>query len=536
MALQNAQLPSADDCVVRNLLEKHAEATPDAPFAVFDDGSRWTYAETLTRVRRTAAGLQQLGVSQGDHVFTWLPNGAECLRIWLATNYLGAVYVPANLGYKGTLLEHVINLADAKIGVVHADLAPRLRDVGLHLLHDIVIVDGPPPDDDRLTFHPASVLDAYRAPAALEHPIEPWDTIYIVFTSGTTGPSKGVLSSYTQVWTQNVEAFPFFGADDRFMMTLPLFHVGGTGPIYAMLANGGSIAVVESFSTQNFWQTIDATESTYCVLLGVMTPFLLAQPPSDQDKLHSLRCGLTVPWGEDSLQFAERFDVQLYTVFNMTEISSPIVSAANPPQLGIAGRLREGFNARIVDDNDCEVPVGSVGELILRADRPWSMNSGYYKNPQATAEAWRNGWFHTGDAFRLDELGNYYFVDRIKDAIRRRGENISSFEVEREVQMHPAVQEAAAIAVKSELSEDEVMICVALAPDHDLEPAQLLEFLQPRMAHFMIPRYVRVMAELPKTPTAKVQKHLLKAQGVTADTWDREVAGIKIKREKIGRH
>ena len=267
-----------------------------------------------------------------------------------------------------------------------------------------------------------------------------------------------------------------------------------------------------------------------------MTPFLLAQPPSDQDKLHTLKQALMVPWADDAKQFAERFDIKLYTLFNMTEISSPIVSEPNPPQLGIAGTLREGFDARIVDDNDCEVPVGTVGELILRSDRTWAMNSGYYKNPEATVKAWRNGWFHTGDAFRMDDAGNYYFVDRIKDAIRRRGENISSFEVEAEVQMHQAIQEAAAIAVKSDVSEDDVMVCVSLAPDQHLDPVELLEFLQPRMAHFMIPRYVRVMDELPKTPTSKVQKHLLKEEGVTSDTWDREAAGIRIKREKIGGH
>jgi len=242
-----------------------------------------------------------------------------------------------------------------------------------------------------------------------------------------------------------------------------------------------------------------------------------------------------VPWAEDAATFTERFDVDLFTVFNMTEISTPIVSVINPPEVGVAGTLRSGFDARIVDDNDCEVPTGDVGELILRADRPWAMNSGYYKNPEATAKAWRNGWFHTGDAFRLDAAGNYFFVDRIKDAIRRRGENISSFEVEAEVQMHDAIQEAAAIAVKSDLSEDEVMVCVSLAPDRTLDPAELIEFLEPRMAHFMIPRYVRIMDDLPKTPTSKVQKHLLKAEAVTADTWDREAAGIKIKREKIGR-
>jgi crotonobetaine/carnitine-CoA ligase len=180
------------------------------------------------------------------------------------------------------------------------------------------------------------------------------------------------------------------------------------------------------------------------------------------------------------------------------------------------------------------VAPGEVGELILRTDRPWAMNHGYYKNPQATAEAWRNGWFHTGDAFRYDEEGYYYFVDRIKDAIRRRGENISSFEVESEVNAFEDVLETAAIPVPSELGEDDVMIVVAPLAGKEISARALFDFLTPRMAHFMLPRYIRVIAELPKTPTQKVQKHLLRSDGITADTWDREAEGIKVKRDKIG--
>ena len=188
---------------------------------------------------------------------------------------------------------------------------------------------------------------------------------------------------------------------------------------------------------------------------------------------------------------------------------------------------------RLVDANDCEVPVGTVGEMIVRTDRPWGMNSGYYKNPAATASAWRNGWFHTGDAFRCDADGYYYFVDRIKDAIRRRGENISSFEVEADVQSHPDVREVAAIGVPNELSEEDVLIVVAPIDGRVIDPAGLLEFLRPRMAHFMLPRYVRVLPELPKTPSSKVMKHELRQQGVTGDTWDRERAGIQVKSDRF---
>ena len=206
----------------------------------------------------------------------------------------------------------------------------------------------------------------------------------------------------------------------------------------------------------------------------------------------------------------------------------------NSTVLHAAGRPRAGVEARVVDENDCEVPVGEVGELVLRADCPWTMTHGYYKNPEATAKSWRNGWFHTGDGFRMDAEGNFYFVDRIKDAIRRRGENISSYEVETEVLAHPDVAECAVVAVRSDVSEDEVLAVVAPVAGRTLKPEDLIHFLLPRMAHFMVPRYVRIVDELPRTPTAKVRKIELREAGVTPDVWDREAAGIRVRREKIG--
>jgi crotonobetaine/carnitine-CoA ligase len=217
----------------------------------------------------------------------------------------------------------------------------------------------------------------------------------------------------------------------------------------------------------------------------------------------------------------------------MTEINVPIVSEPNPAVAGTCGRLREGVEARIVDEADREVPVGTVGELILRTESPWALNSGYFKDPEASLRAWRNGWFHTGDGFRRDADGNYFFVDRIKDAIRRRGENISSFEVEVEILAHPAVRECAVVAVPNEASEDDVLAIVAPVPGESIVPEQLLAFLQPRLAHFMLPRYIRIMNDLPRTPTQKVEKHVLRSAGLTPDTWDREKAGIRISRDRI---
>jgi len=528
------RMPSADQCVLRNLLERRAAEMPDTTFAIFPDGSSWTYREARDAARTTANALRALGVGQGDRVISWQPNSADGLRTWFGLNYLGAVYVPINLAYRGKLLEHVVRLAEAKLIVAHRDLAPRLADVDRSRLEAAVLLGGPPSRIEGLAAHAADALastDTSLPP--LERELAPWDTESIIFTSGTTGPSKGVLSSYCHLFWMSTSP-PYLGPSDRFMLNLPLFHVGGTLPVTVMLAHGGSISMVDAFNTEAFWSTVRSTGITTTILLGVMAGFLLKQPERSDDKDHPLKTVTMVPLNEAGPAFKKRFGSDVYTHFNMTEISMPIYSEANPTALGSAGRPRPGVSVRIVDENDCEAPVGAVGELVVRTDCPWAMNHGYARNPEATARAWRNGWFHTGDAFRKDAEGVYFFVDRMKDAIRRRGENISSFEVESEILMHPSVREAAAIGVPNEIAEDEVMAVVALVEGAQLDHVEFISFLAPRMPHFMVPRYVRVVEGLPRTPTQKVEKHVLRAEGVTADTWDREKAGILIKREKIG--
>jgi len=325
---------------------------------------------------------------------------------------------------------------------------------------------------------------------------------------------------------------PFLGRSDRFLVTSPLFHVGGTSSIYGSLIVGGSIALVEAFDTASFWSKVNETQSTCVVLLGVMASFLTKQPPSPNDRKSTMRHAVIVPLTAEGVAFQARFGVTTHTLFSMTEISVPIISEPNPTIVGSCGRAREGVEVRIVDGNDCELPDGEIGELVLRASQPWIINHGYNLDPQGTARAWRNGWFHSGDAFRKRD-GCYFFVDRFKDSIRRRGENISSFEVEVEVSGHPAIREAAAVAVPSEHGEDEVLIAVSAVDGQIIDPAELIEYLRPRMAHFMVPRYVRIIGELPKTPTGKIEKYRIRNEGVSADTWDREAAGIFVKRDQF---
>lgn len=525
------RMPDTERCVLRSLIDRHAETCPDRVFVRFEDGTEWTFAELRERTRRVADGLVRMGVGKEDRVVSWLPNGPRQLESWFGINYLGAVFVPVNLAYRGNLLAHVLRNCDARVAIVHEDLAPRLKEIDTARIGTLIVPGALPGIAGVTEISFDDMLGDPAGPDALEE-VHPWDTQMIIFTSGTTGPSKGVLCSYAHTYATG-HALRYITAEDRELVTLPLFHVGGASLAYGMLAKGGSIAVVESFDTHAFWRVVRETQSTSITLLGVMAPFLLKEPPGPEDRNHTLRTVVMIPLPEDAATFADRFGVQVFTAFNMTEISTPLVSDLHPSVAGTCGRPRPGVQVRVVDANDCEVPHGEIGELIVRTDSPWAMNHGYVNNAEATAQAWRNGWFHTGDGFRRDEEGNFFFVDRIKDAIRRRGENISSFEVELDVTAHPGVRECAAIAVPNELSEDEVMVVIAMVEGHDPDPSALIEFLIPRMPHFMVPRYVRIVPELPRTPTQKVQKYQLRLEGITADTWDRDKAGIIVKRQKI---
>jgi crotonobetaine/carnitine-CoA ligase len=265
-----------------------------------------------------------------------------------------------------------------------------------------------------------------------------------------------------------------------------------------------------------------------------MTAFLSKNPPRADDRDNPLRRVLATPVNDTLKELAARYDFEYFTGFGMTEAPIPLVEEPNSGAINRCGKPRTGVQCRIVDAHDLEVPAGQVGELVLRCDLPWVLTAGYHQMPEATIAAWRNGWFHTGDAFRVDTEGFYHFVDRLKDAIRRRGENISSSEVEAAVIAHPDIKDAAAVPVPADEEEDEVLIVVEPRPGRSIDPAALIEFLRPRLAHFMVPRYVRVLAELPKTPTSKVRKPLLRQEGVTADTWDREAAGLRLRRERLG--
>ena len=523
-------------CVLRYALERNARERPDKVYAAFEGGECWTFARTLEKVSALAGNLHKLGVCQGDRVVLVLPTSPLALLVMFATNYLGAVYVPVNPALKGSSLAHVLDNAGASLAVVHDSVFDRVLAAAPSSLATIVRTSDEPPDArGNIAIRPVSALTKPSPPPPPPaRAIQPWDTQSIIYTSGTTGRSKGVLSSYMHAFScVGPDAWNCLTIDDRQLLHMPIFHIGGAFIATVALCRGSSIGVVGHFRTESFWDQIRELNVTSAFLLGAMATFLLKQPSDPRDRDHGLRMVFIVPLGQSGPPFRERFGVDVFTLFNMTEICTPLISKANPAKDSICGRPRAGVEVRLVDENDCSVEDGEVGQLILRTEAPWALNHGYNNDPQATLEAWRNGWFHTGDAFIRDADGDYRFVDRLKDAIRRRGENISSYEIEVELLGHPAVREAAAIPVPSEVSEDDVMVVLSPAAGAAIEPTEIIAYMQSRVAHYMIPRYVRIIDDLPKTPTAKVEKHVLRAQGITSDTWDRERAGISIRREKL---
>ncbi|HEX7784522.1 MAG TPA: AMP-binding protein [Sphingobium sp.] len=524
---------SAD--VYHRILRRHAAQQPSKIF-VRDDARSLTYLEVEQATNHLAVQLADLGVEKGATVLVMKPSGIDYVLLWFAVMKLGAIFVPMNDSYRGNILVHQANDSEARLMVVHGDLVDRLEAVADRLQHlQHLVLVGASEEQAAIARRTWKTSDFAAlqgfSDTAVDAGVEPWDPMAIFYTSGTTGPSKGVLYSHGQA---HATALPFaneLSSADIFYMTNPMFHVALPHLVGAVLIPGATIVVRGRFSIEAFWSDIRRYGATVTLLLGTIPSYIASRPATPDDRDHPLRKVLMVPVLPDINDFRLRFGVEVMTWFNMTEVSTPLHSQgyrlANPQS---CGRPRDGVDARIVDAQDMPVPPGSVGELIIRTARPWELNLGYWKNPEATAAAWRNLWLHTGDLFRQDEAGNFYFVDRLKDAIRRRGENVSSYEVEAEVLAHPSVHECAAVAAPSEHGEDEIKIVVSLKPGCSLAPDALLDFLQPRMPYFMVPRFVEIQAEeLAKTPTGKIRKVELRGAGITG-SWDREAAGYVVRR------
>jgi crotonobetaine/carnitine-CoA ligase len=535
-----SEFPTREESVLADILAAQAAARPDEVYAVFPD-AQWTFAEAAQRAWELGNALIREGVTPGESVSVWAPTSPTLLQTWFAINAAGAVYAPLNLAARGQFLQHALNVAEPRILFAHGVLVERLAELDVPTLETIVVI-GEIPNVElpwRVIAFSALTTGADATRPALETPTEPWDDFALVYTSGTTGPSKGVRLSYAshRLYADSL-IWDDVGEDDTFHMTLPLSHVAGTSTTYGMLQRGGSIVLPGAFNAKSFWDEIRRDGCTITFIIHAMIVFLLNQPEAENDADNPLRYAYVGPLTRVQ-EFTRRFGLQLYTGFGMTEVPLALRSGLNPTNESTCGRpFGNGYDVRLVDEHDIPVPVGTTGELILRHRLPWVMNSGYKGVPEATAEAWRNGWFHTGDQMIADENGDYTFVDRVKDAIRRRGENISSYEVEAEVLSHPDVAEVAAIAVtnpdvEESTSDQEVKVVIVAVKGREIDPRELVEYLVPRMPRHMVPRYIEFADELPKSPSFKVQKATLREAGITPGTWDREAAGIKLKREQL---
>jgi crotonobetaine/carnitine-CoA ligase len=517
------------------ILERQARLHGDR--VLFSCGDiRWSFREARDVAARTAGLLVAAGVHGGDRVALMCGNRAELMQMILGCAWLGAVSVPINTASRGFQLQHILGNSGATLLVIEDMLVTALEGLDLAALplqRIWRIGDEAAPGQSFAGISVEGLPEADVGGALPPAPVAVGDLLTILYTSGTTGLSKGVCCPHGQFFWWGVYTGRQLGVreGDVLHTPLPLFHTNALNCFFQALLYGATQVVESRFSVSNFWAALGASGATVTYRLGAMVPMLLSRPPGVEERRHRVRVALApgVP-AHFHTEFTERTGVVLLDGFGTTESNAVIGSTEATRQSGRIGRLVEGFEARVVDENDNEVPDGTAGELLLRAHQPFAMATGYFGMPEKTVEAWRNLWLHTGDRVVRDPDGYYRFIDRMKDAIRRRGENISSFEVEQVLVSHPAVSIAAVFPVSSELAEDEVMAAIILKTDAQLAEAELIRFCEGKMPYFAVPRFVEFVDEVPRTENGKVQKFKLRERGRSARTWDREAAGIKLKR------
>lgn len=505
-------------------LARAAATWPDKTFMRID-GQQVTFAEFDRQVGRLAAGLRDAGLGRGDRLVVFMRNSLACLDTWFAANRLGAVWAPVNTEFRGLTLGHVCELADAKLFVADADLIEPLREAlsGRGLAPRTLLHGADWAGADALD-------DLYAA-----EPIDPEAVVFsdraaLLFTSGTTGRSKACMLSHQYFVTQATILLRDFELrhDDVLYCPFPLFHADATAltTVPALLL-GATAAISRRFSASRFWDEVREHGATVFDFMGATLAMLhKAEPrPNDADNPARLAWGVPVPdWVED---FEARFGLRVVEVYGSVEASIPITQNLRRRRVpGSCGRVTDGFEVRIHDPHDQPLPPGTPGEIVVRPAHPSTILDGYFGMPEATAEAFRNLWFHSGDVGRMDEDGNLFFIGRSKEAIRRRGENISAFEVEEGIALHPDVLECAAVGVPSELTEEEVKVVVVARPGSDLTAEDVVAHAERTLARFQVPRFVQFASELPKTPTGKVAKHLLGDHEPGTAIFDREATAV----------
>lgn len=514
------------------MLADRAAAGADRPLLVAD-GRSFTATQVRDRVARAAAALRAQGVQPGDRVLLFSGNRLELLDLILGCAWAGAIAAPVNTAWKGQQLHHALANSGARLLASEAELAARLSDLpDVAEVQHVWIMDGDAPAlPVRASRMPDYASEAH--PVEPAHPVRPGETAALLYTSGTTGVSKGVLCPHAQFywWGFNVSAQLGITPVDVLYTCLPLFHTNALNAFSQALVSGATYVLGDRFSASRYWSQAAACGATVGYLLGAMVSILAGRPPSADDRAHRMRIALSPATPASLLaEFRSRFGVTLLDGWGSTETNAVFASTPGGQRPGYCGRLQPGFQARVVDELGAEVPPSVPGELLIRSTQPYALATGYYRMPDKTAEAWTDLWFHTGDRVVVEEDGWMRFVDRIKDVIRRRGENISSAEVEDVLRQHPHVRDAAVWAVDSDLGEDDVMAGLIFEPGTAPAYPDIVRFCESRLAYFAVPRYFVSLDEFPVTENGKVRKADLRRLGSAAAEWDLEAAGYRLRR------
>jgi crotonobetaine/carnitine-CoA ligase len=501
-------------------------------------GDRYSYADIDRESTRLARGLIALGITRGDAVASILDNNLHAVLSWFAINKAGAISVPVNTAYKGEFLRHQLNDCGATVVIAEADYAQRVVEVqdGLSTVKTLIQREGEMVQTSRLR---VLALDDIFASSSepLADPNLPTDLAMLIYTAGTTGPSKGCMISHNYVCNlgRQVVLTEDRHQDDCNWTALPLFHMNATGgSILSCMFVGARVAIFPRFSVSRFWPDIRRSGATVASLLGSMITFLAEAEDTEDSRacfgqLHTVR-GSPFPAALQE-KWKTRFGVRRAgsNSYGLTEAARVTGSRHDedaPP--GSSGRPNADFDVRIFDDDDNELPHGVAGEIVVRPRRPHVMFDGYWNRPADTLGIMRNMWLHSGDIGKFDQDGFLYFVDRKKDYLRRRGENISSFEVETGLRAHPDIADVAVHAVFSDSGEDDVKATVVLKSAGAVTEEMLCRWAIERLPYFTIPRYFEFRSDLPRNPLGRVLKYQLRAEGCTPATWDREKAGLSV--------
>ena len=525
---------------VHRLLEDRARESPDFPFLHFE-GRDYNHLEMNRRANCMAAGLIELGLETGARVAVMMKNAPEYIDVWFAITKAGAVEVPLNTAYKGEILTYMLNNSGAVMMIIDAEFVSAVAAIAPRcpaLKHFIVRAED---GVDTTTYLPGARHDFANVPAgAGKNPnlkISPEDLACVMFTSGTTGPSKGVMLNHQfeisfSVIYSNIVALT---AEDVSYNMLPFFHIAGKFILMSSLLTGGRMILRERFSVSKFWNDVREHRVTVTTAVGGICHMLYAQPARANDADNPLRMIYAVPNPHEVQdEFKMRFGVELTEGYGSTEANICVYTRPNEnTPRGSCGRAAPEYEVKIVNSTGRTCLPGEAGEFVVRSIYPNTLMAGYYGMPEKSLEAFRQLWFHTGDKGTRDANGYFYFLDRMKDAIRRQGENISSFEVERILNLHDDVAESAAVAIKAENGEDELKAVVVLNSTAVLSAEMLLNYCVDTMPYFMVPRYIEFTDDLPRTPTQKVRKIELREMGVTPATWDREQAGLRVTRRGV---